>query len=199
MGNFINGVVYDWQQYIINKNRSFDLSKFMVNNYSTNGAVVLITPLQAIMSECFAKRGDGYAHVDTMKSIYSSVYEENVKTNGEEIYNDLFTDDNNIRMRLCSSISINVIYIPSVITDSQYNYLVNFNNMIKNIYMKNKTYFDEFPMQFSSNLVDEYSLNNIDNIVAMARNNVGTFSYLDEYLIGEDISGNLSNSNIKRK
>lgn len=194
MGKFIDRELFDWQRTVVNENKRFNLEEFMKNKYDTSAAVVLITPLQAIMCKC--SMGGNYQewlHTDVLQAMYSAVYEEEVEIKEASAFKDLFKNDNNIRMLLCSGISTNIIYLPEVIDINQYNCLNEFNNMIKDIYDNNKAYFDKYSMFFGyissgdDDFSEEVDINNIDSILELAKERIGSFSYSDEYRIGNDI------------
>lgn len=197
------------QSGVYRKHCYFDLEKFMNKGYNVDVGVVLITPLQMVMTDCY-KRNDYvgfYTHEDTMKEIYGAVY------NGNNVILDKEWDsvwpfdvirDGNICMQMCNGISKDnsndiIISMPDVVSEEQYNALVYFNDYIKKIYENNKSSFDIRPMLFkmiasNSKFSDIECRNNIDFILEKIKSRVGEVNYRDEFIVGTDFGSSLNES-----
>lgn len=202
------------QLLIRNNHMKFDLETFMNHNSESEAAVLLVTPSQFILTDCFIESSyeqGYYTHEDTMRVIYSSISIEldKIKNNKSTLEN-LIIKDGNIFMLLCNEFEIfSIIGIPKVISKSQYNFLVTFNNELKKIYQNNKDYFDYHPMKFTTyydNNACYDTLNNIDGILHNLKKNIGYIQEREEILLGDrikdidiDIVQKNTNLSIKRK
>lgn len=208
--NEFNGV----QSSVYRKHHYFDLERFMNKGYNVDVGVVLITPLQMVMTDCYKKNDyvSFYTHEDTMKEIYEAVY------NGDDVILEKkwygiwpfdVIRDGNICMQMCNGISKDnsndiIISLPDVVSEEQYNALVYFNDYIKKIYENNKSYFDMRPMLFkmvtsNSKFSDIECHNNIDLILENIKSRVGEVNCRDEFIVGTDFSSSLNESKGMKK
>lgn len=171
---------------------NFDLEKFMKKEGASSGAVVLMTPKQIVATDCFVRRelDPTYGeHGFALEAISNAVYADYgvYNTSYNLIWQAIALADGNIFMQLCTDCS-SIIWIPEVISISQYNSLLLFNEKIKEIYSNNKEYFDLYPMAFISNLrEDKEDLNNIDTILEIAKGKIGNVNLKMETIVGDNI------------
>lgn len=174
----------------------FDLEKFMLNKGTSDGALLLITPSQILMTDCFvsAFEDDPFGcHLDVADYMYKAIYGESKLFEGGNpfIWQELVMEDGNVCLQLCRSedMAISLVCVPEIISENQYNLLVEFNNRVKEIYVNNKNYFDNSPMGFvlydSDNECD--TLNNLDDILLVLKDRIGKVNSRQEVILGNSI------------
>lgn len=173
----------------------FDLETFM-NHYTSvsDAAVLLLTPSQVVTTNLFVNNnyGDFCVHEDTLREIYNTIYVdfEKPKTQKKTLQDSIMADGNIFMLLMNGPAAINIIGIPDVISVSQYNLLVDFNNKIKEMYENDKSYFDSFPMRFITYYgSDNYNenVNNIDAILVNLKNSIGDAQEREEVILGDSI------------
>lgn len=192
-------------QYLVRrKHNNFDLELFMRNRFTTDGwsiadgADLIVTPLQYVMTECFVRLPDSHYcdHASTVEAIYAAIYSDfqGFIENGKQSWYDSVVKDGNIIIQMCSGPnSFHIMGIPNVISQSQYNFLVVFNESIKEIYESNRDYFDRYPMRFTLmhsfyNYYEDKNVNCIDGIVEMMKNRVVNVETKEEFILGTGIT-----------
>lgn len=191
------------QLLVRKKHLNFDLEKFMNNRATTDAAVLIVTPYQYVMTECFIKRyynSSNYTHEETANAIYSSIYDNYEKNNCNptQIWYDKILNDGNICFQLCSGcFAVSIMGFPNTITQSQYDFLVLFNDEIKRIHENNKKYFDENPMIFVNSINGRFIRNNIDSILEELNSRIENTNTKEETIIGSNIKELNKNLNSK--
>lgn len=95
-------------------------------------------------------------------------------------------EDGNIFVRFCLY-GINIVGLPKVISVSQYNFLVAFNEKIKEIYLHNEYRFNNEPISFVTFDDLGYSMNNIEAILVEAKKRIGDVKDNNEIIVGDSI------------
>lgn len=179
------------------RSTNFDLEKFMLGETDCDGGILFTTPDQTIMTDCFTTKytKSGGQHGTTVEAIISTITGKNFKFTVKQgdSWPSQVINDGNICVQLCSGCD-SFVWIPENITLSQYQQLVSFNEQIKQIYSKNKTHFDETPMEFSIRIGNDFNnsfstLNNIDEVIDRLSSQVNGFS--------EEIVYNASQNEVK--
>lgn len=168
----------------------FDLEAFMKEKGASDGAVMLITPNQCIMTDCFVRRASDLSygeHGAAINAIYQAIYENPEEVTGtyDRMWQEQVMQDGNGCIQLCNG-SSSVVSIPEVVSQAQYLALDWFNNKIKEIYEMNRDYFDVYPMEFVS-WGDVSSVNNIDEILASIKVGEVNYKFEDEMVLGNSI------------
>lgn len=176
----------------------FDLEKFFLKDGTDNTAVLLITPEQSIMTECFAGKtkeyGNSDQHAATVGEIYKVIYDDGqlspeVQTD-EEILGEKTQKDGNILIQLCQDSSSN-IWLPKTINSFQYSALEKFCNEINAISEKNKIKLDFWPD------FNEYqNPEGLQLALEEAKNRIGNVDLRNEIIVGIT-SNNILSSKFK--
>ena len=178
---YYNNVVYTSeindmsQKNVLNiiekKSKEFNMEKYF-KNLDTTRATGIITDETSFLFENFVAYDTNTTwteHVRNAEAIYKGLYNEKLE---EPNWMGEITRDGNILIQLICS-SINAIWIPESVTSFQLNELSNFNHKIKEIYLKDKKYFNNYPMEFAVKIGDEeemYFVNNIDEVIETLSN-----------------------------
>jgi len=187
------------QQKIIKENQDFSLSGFFSGKTGYDGGILFISPKQAIMTDTFVKNNNATTygdHSNAVKEIIRGITNDNdFNFNLSSVWQRQVTDYG-ICIQLCTTVS-SLVWLPSTISQEQYDYLVEFNNKIKQIYNYNPSYFSNHPMIFETE--DTFSINNIDDILVEAKKRIGLSNNGNEVILGKEITSNKNNYEGKKE
>ena len=178
---YYNNVVYtseindmsqkDVLNIIEKKSKELNMEEYF-KNLDTTRATGIITDETSFLFENFVAYDTNTTwteHVRNAEAIYKGLYNEKLE---DPNWMGEITRDGNILIQLICS-SINAIWTPESVTSFQLNELSNFNQKIKEIYLKDTKYFNNYPMEFSVKIGDEeemYYVNNIDEVIETLSN-----------------------------